>query len=721
MESSPVCSLEDVKQACELFLKVAPVIELRTFGGQLGPGSGLFNNADELAAFAQKLSGKVEGVYVVFNRLAPSTLPVMNVWEKGRKAAKDADIESRCWLLIDCDPERPKHTSATDAEHGLALHTVENIRAFLSDKGWPEPVVADSGNGAHLLYAIDLPNDEASTQLVKNVLGALQAMFGSKEVDVDQAVFNASRLTKLYGTLACKGANASERPHRASKLLYSPEHIEVVEKAKLEALAMGFHPASVAVGKKGAKFNVSKWLDAHAGKLPKLIAESDWKAGAHRWGFDGCFFNGDHKKNASSVIIQFPNGQVVAKCLHKTCEGKDWAALRDLVEPGWHENSPAPKANGADVLFSFIEDELELFRGSDGRPYGTARLSGLNETYNLKSSQVREWIIRRYRERSSTLPGVEHLNAAITAAVAYANGGKLVPVYTRVANHNGIIYLDLGTPDWSCVRVCPNGWDVVTTAPVRFRRHGQEGPLPIPKKGGSLEELKHFLNFDDDAQWILMVSWVLAAFSGQKPFPVLVLNGPKGAAKSTSSEVLRRLVDPAMQGNLKALPKEVRDLAVAGANSYLLNFTNISHIDDEMSDALCRIAKGEGLGTRQLFTDDGQFVFASANPVCVDGIENFAVKGDLLDRAILVTLPAISDSKRQDEATFWSSFNEAVPGILGALLDVVAVGLKNLPITKLSTMSRMADYNRWCGLRTCSALEARGILGSLQRQPWHSR
>jgi hypothetical protein len=93
----------------------------------------------------------------------------------------------------------------------------------LRDQGWPEPVVGDSGNGYHLLYRIDLPNDRGSLELVKGVLEALAFKFSDEAVEVDTTTCNAARIWKLYGTTARKGDDAGDRPHRRSRLLKVPE------------------------------------------------------------------------------------------------------------------------------------------------------------------------------------------------------------------------------------------------------------------------------------------------------------------------------------------------------------------------------------------------------------------------------------------------------------------------------------------------------------------
>src|SRR5262249_22212444 len=144
------------------------------------------------------------------------------VKEYAEHSTSDLDIIRRFNLPIDFDPVRPAGISSNDAEKQAVLHRAWLCRAWLTAQGWPEPVYADSGNGAHLIYAIDLPHAAKSDELIKNCLLALSALFSDEVVKVDACTSNASRVFKLYGPLACKGDSTSERPHRRAVILAGP-------------------------------------------------------------------------------------------------------------------------------------------------------------------------------------------------------------------------------------------------------------------------------------------------------------------------------------------------------------------------------------------------------------------------------------------------------------------------------------------------------------------
>ena len=191
-----------------------------------------------------------------------------------------------------------------------------------------------------------------------------------------------------------------------------------------------------------------------------------------------------------------------------------------------------------------------------------------------------------------------------------------------------------------------------------------------------------------------MVAWALAVLRNRGPYPVIVLSGEQGSAKSTVSAILRSLLDP-NSAPLRALPREDRDLFIAANNSHVLAFDNVSGLQPWISDTLCRLSTGGGFAVRQLYTDRDEVLFDAVRPVILNGIEDIAARPDLADRAIFLTLESIPEERRRPEAELWAAFETERPRILGALLDAVVQGLRRLPDTKLERLPRMADFALW--------------------------
>jgi hypothetical protein len=205
------------------------VIELRAIGvhrsGRPHTEAGFFDDDHllDMAMNALAVSRVAKGVYFTLNPLHPDLLARRCNrigWAGEGELAKDKDVLGRRWLLVDADPVRDPLVSATDAEKEHALHTAREVREFLRGRSWPDPVLADSGNGYHLLYRVDLPADDGG--LTERLLRELARRFDSDRVKIDRKVFNPSRICKLPGTWARKGDHTPARPHRRAKLLEVP-------------------------------------------------------------------------------------------------------------------------------------------------------------------------------------------------------------------------------------------------------------------------------------------------------------------------------------------------------------------------------------------------------------------------------------------------------------------------------------------------------------------
>jgi hypothetical protein len=276
---------------------------------------------------------------------------------------------------------------------------------------------------------------------------------------------------------------------------------------------------------------------------------------------------------------------------------------------------------------------------------------------------------------------------------ALFDGGEH-PIFMRVAEHNGTIYLDLCSKRWEAIEISSTGWRVVANPPARFRRAKGMLPLPHPVAGGTVKGLRRFVNVRSEEDWILLVSWLLMAFSPRGPYPVLDLSGEQGSAKSTLARVLRSLVDPS-SASLRTAPREERDLMISATAGWVLAFDNLSYLPHWLSDAFCRLATGGGFATRELYSDSEEVLFDAQRPVLFTAIEDVAVNGDLIDRSIRLLLPPVPEKRRKEESRFWQEFEAARPRILGALLDIVATALRNRPTVKLERLPRMADFALW--------------------------
>jgi hypothetical protein len=331
-------SSEEVINALEIILKSGQITELRALEVSTADYrrphvvSGYFDNSPAMVRAASAIFN-AKGIYFIPNPINPALLArAMNRVHPVEKEplTSDADILSRRWLPIDADPVRPSGISSSEMEHEAALEKVREIRDALTEDGWPAPILADSGNGGHALYRIELPAHDG--RLVKQALEALALRFDSPEVTLDQKVFNAARIWKLYGTMARKGDDTVERPHRLARLLEVPSNLTVVPKKLLEKLAAV--PRSWAARRLGqprtqrGAFDLACWIEDRG---LEVEGSEPWQGG-RRWVFPVCPWNPNHR-NRSAYIVQQESGAISAGCHHNSCNGKGWEDLRYLYEP----------------------------------------------------------------------------------------------------------------------------------------------------------------------------------------------------------------------------------------------------------------------------------------------------------------------------------------------------------------------------------------------------
>ncbi len=341
----------EILRALQILTPPGGIFEVRALDPWTARGYYDSDHLEEAATAIDALDATREyaGIYVTLNPpnralLARCANRIATRLPKKASSTGDDDIVRRRWFIVDVDPARPSGISSTDGEHEAALEATERISRFLTEYyDFPAPIRADSGNGAHLLYRIDLPNDQESLNLIDRCLAALAAMFDRDRTedaigwDVDPQVSNASRISKLYGTVCRKGDDTPERPHRRSKLLSVPDEIEVVSAETLRGLAArapeeetqpADRPRS---GGCGPGIVLDEWLREHGASLPAYHAKSRSKYQTF-YEFEVCPWDPAHR-DRSAWVGQLTSGALDSGCHHKGCHGRKWHDLRDLVEP----------------------------------------------------------------------------------------------------------------------------------------------------------------------------------------------------------------------------------------------------------------------------------------------------------------------------------------------------------------------------------------------------
>ena len=342
-----------------------------------------------------------------------------------------------------------------------------------------------------------------------------------------------------------------------------------------------------------------------------------------------------------------------------------------------------------------LAGDARLFHDAKGEAYATFEVAGHIETWAVRSKSFKQSLLHRFFVAEDAVPGAQAVQDALGVLEAKAKyEGPEQPVHLRTARHAGEIYLDMCDEAWRVVRIRPTEWEVVDQAPVVFRRGPAMQPLPDPERGGTIDELRPFINVADEVDWQLIVGFLCAALVPGIPYPLLVVTGEQGSAKSSLARIVKALIDPNAVP-LRAASAALRDLMITTQNQWLLALDNLSRIKDDQSDDLCRLATGGGISTRRLYTDEDEVIFEARRPVVINGIEDIATRPDLLDRSLCVHLPPIPESQRRDEREMWLAFETARPRILAGLLDALVSALATIERVTLPVRPRMADLAEW--------------------------
>lgn len=375
-------------------------------------------------------------------------------------------------------------------------------------------------------------------------------------------------------------------------------------------------------------------------------------------------------------------------------------------------SAPAPMAEpspGADVKVAAATDEgrprpqpavlidlgsrHHLFHDDGGTPFAAASVGGRTAVLRVDGCDYAELLGREYyglTGRGASRNSISDAVATLSAKAKY--DGPKEPVFLRVAPMADGIAIDLGRDTSEAVAVTADGWRV-SEAPVRFIRASKSSALPRPVRAAPCDFglLWEHVNVAE-ADRVLVAAWLLAALRPVGPYPIMLLVGQQGTGKTSTSRTLKRLTDPSVSP-LRAPPRDTRDLLVAAVNSRVLAVDNLSGASADLADSLCRLSTGGALSERRLFTNHEETLVEVQRPVILNGIDDPATRPDLADRCLHVMLPPLG--ARQTEMDLAARFDADAPAIFGALLDGLALAVRDHAKVRLNPLPRMADFATW--------------------------
>ena len=723
---------EEFKKECTKAMEVLGIydraLEMRMIKTKKGTISGYYENKEKLLRDTFRYDG-VNNIFFTLNVFSEDLLArgKDKLIEYASHTISDSEITRRELLLIDVDPKRPAGVSSTDEELQSSETVLIEVVNFLTSEGFPEPVIACSGNGYHALYKVDSPNTKEVTQLYKEFLYALDSKFSNEKAQIDKTTYNPARITKMYGTIACKGDSTESRPHRRSRIVQAPNEFNVVDESLLKKVAELYtnknttskkvstvHNKSVVKG----SINIEEWLREKGLDVSKVKEEVDRTV----YVLEKCPWNSNHTDKSAS-ITQFNTGAISAKCHHDSCSHENWSSLKSLYEPkAWKNKSEysekeyeEPKKSYADIV---IEQALSyndvFFHNSVEETFVAVDKDKFYEVYRLEDKKYQMLIRKRFYDELGKAISKDNISQAIGALEAKAlYEGDELEVYKRCAEVDGVTYYDLCNKESTIIRIDENGWSIDESKQILFIRKNNMSEQVMPEYYEELLELldKHF-RFKSEEDRILHAVSLVTRLISDIPHPIEVIHGEKGASKTTTMRKNRSLIDPSPR-DVISIPKAIQDLAITISNNYMPCFDNLDNISSDKSDLFCIASTGGGYSKRKLYSNDDESIVSFKSRITLNGINVIATKADLLDRCIVLTLDRIPEDERKEERLVWDSFNKDKPMILGAMFDVLSKAKRIYKTVNLTKLGRMADFTRWgyavaeaCGIGGEKFLEA---------------
>ena len=421
-------------------------------------------------------------------------------------------------------------------------------------------------------------------------------------------------------------------------------------------------------------------------------------------------------KYAKKILKHLPNAKVVVlPDLQEKQDVYDWlmsghsieelGGLPQMEKSEFLLNQSVEKANGtikdkvketqAETIIRLVEKtNAVLFHDAANEAYIAVTVDNHKEVWSINSDDFNIWLNGLYYKETNKPARKESLSqaTAILEAQARFDNDETIPLSNRVAKSDNAFWYSLSNSRWQAIKIAEDGWKIEDDPPILFRQYRHQLPQVEPKSNGDINKIFSYLNIKK--YHTLFLCWLVSCFIPDIPHLMPIFFGEKGAAKSTSCMLLKKLIDPSALETL-TIQKSERSMAVNLQQHWFLPFDNVSHISEEISDTLCRAITGGGIQQRKLFSNADDYIFTFKRCIAINGINNVANRPDLLDRALLIELSRISEDKRKELSEIQKDFNNDLPYILGGVFDVLSKAMNIYPNVKLDKLPRMADFARW--------------------------
>ena len=346
--------------------------------------------------------------------------------------------------------------------------------------------------------------------------------------------------------------------------------------------------------------------------------------------------------------------------------------------------------------------KMVISENDTSRIYAIVTVDNHNETIELGSQRSIDWLIQAYyRETEKIISNTTSENTInfVRAQAIFSPKINHEKIFRRNGFSNGKLLIDLGDKDWKLVEISSNGirhvdYSEKTNVFVRSKNMAKQVNPCLKYEGNPLDELGKIIRMDDDLFKVHIISFFLEGI----PTPIMANLGHAGGAKTTVSGMVRQIVDPAgstITDNVTAFPSKSDNFAVQFENNYLIAYENISSINQEKSDILCRVTTGSTITTRKHYTNDEEHLMKFQRKIILNGIEFEMGYEDLADRTIQYWFERIPEDQRLSDEQVSSQFRELLPHVLGQIFEILHKAMKLYPTVQCKNIPRMASFAIW--------------------------
>lgn len=704
-----IFSEEEVRKTFEVYqnrlfeVRVLPHSDLKY------PVSGYFDNADDLINQIKKNHYESIQLFMTLNEIDSDAECIIshNIFGKGNKAVSGKYIMNYTCIHIDADPEKDDvHSQATEQESEFAKEKINQVYKYLTEQGFPEGIIAFSGNGYNIDYYVNFSNTKENKSIVKQFLDNLSRLFSDDKVKIDVTTFNPSRIIKLFGCISAKGQNTPERPYRLTKIISVPENktevtlkqlkdfnskhtvnIETKTVRKSAKKSVSLNEITSDDDKQTAKISdVENWLDYY--EISYKIKEDDYDGkSCTMYILESCPFT-EHDNEYCSFICKFDNNNCYFKCHHDHCNH----TIHDLLKK-YPIVGQLPLIDGDDKkvkIFNEVASNCKLIISDDNKKYVIR--NDTNKLLNFDNSDFDCFVTEKAQGLGEIISNPTVATIKSNFRTLFNKYAMRIPVANRIAFKDDTLYYAVSEDFIIAVKdekiMKYKGNEIYFYYGENFKP--QCNP-DFKSPATALPDLvKQVFNIDDE-HLLCFLAELCTFFIPNINNPLLVLSGGQGTSKSTTSKKIKDLVDPA---NLDAviMPDKEDGLFSVLLSSYLIAFDNVDKISSTFSDILCTNCTGGNAGRRKLYSDTELVQIKLHTNVILNGIGEFVKKSDLAERCNTIYLEQIK--KRITERQVWKEFESIKPEILGSIFNTIKVGLTFIDemTSQIAELPRMADF-----------------------------